>query len=43
MPKNITSVPGFNFEKEVLAIKEIKNSSKKKVSNYRRIQGINKN
>ena len=32
MPKNITSVPGFNFEKEVLAIKEIKNSSKKKLA-----------
>ena len=32
MPKNITSVPGFNFEKEVLAIKEIKNSTKKKLA-----------
>ena len=32
MPKIITSVPGFNFEKEVLAIKEIKNSSKKKLA-----------
>ena len=32
MPKNITSVPGFNFEKEVLAIKEIKNSNKKKLA-----------
>tara|TARA_B100001063_G_scaffold170877_1_gene160053 strand:+ start:58 stop:1227 length:1170 start_codon:yes stop_codon:yes gene_type:complete len=32
MPKNITSVPGFNFEKEVLAINEIKNSSKKKLA-----------
>ena len=32
MPKNIISVPGFNFEKEVLAIKEIKNSSKKKLA-----------
>ena len=32
MPKNITSVPGFNFEKEVLAIKDIKNSSKKKLA-----------
>ncbi|MDA9659341.1 phosphoglycerate kinase [Alphaproteobacteria bacterium] len=32
MPKNITSVPGFNFEKEDLAIKEIKNSTKKKLA-----------
>ncbi len=32
MPKNITSVPGFNFEKEVLAIKKIKNSPKKKLA-----------
>jgi phosphoglycerate kinase len=32
MPKNINSVPGFNFEKEVLAIKEIKNSTKKKLA-----------
>lgn len=32
IPKNITSVPGFNFEKEVLAIKEIKNSTKKKLA-----------
>ena len=32
MPKIITSVPGFNFEKEVLAIKEIKNSTKKKLA-----------
>ena len=32
MPKNITSVPGFNFEKEILAIKDIKNSSKKKLA-----------
>ena len=37
MPKNITSVPGFNFEKEVLAIKEIKNSTKKKISDHRGI------
>jgi len=32
IPKNITSVPGFNFEKEVLAINEIKNSTKKKLA-----------
>jgi len=32
MAKNILSFPGFNFEKEIIAIKEIKNSSKKKLA-----------
>tara|TARA_B100000579_G_scaffold95784_1_gene75884 strand:- start:8765 stop:9934 length:1170 start_codon:yes stop_codon:yes gene_type:complete len=32
MPKNIVSAPGLNFEKELLVIKEIKNSSKKKLA-----------
>ncbi|MDB3863887.1 phosphoglycerate kinase [Alphaproteobacteria bacterium] len=32
MAKNILSLPGFNFEKEVIAINEIKNSSKKKLA-----------
>jgi len=32
MSKNITSLPGFNFEKEIIAINEIKNSSKKKLA-----------
>ena len=31
MAKNILSFPGFNFEKEIIAIKEIKNSSKRKL------------
>ena len=32
MVKNIQSLPGFNFEKEIIAINEIKNSSKKKLA-----------
>ena len=32
MAKNILSLPGFNFEKEIIAINEIKNSSKKKLA-----------
>jgi phosphoglycerate kinase len=32
MAKNILSFPGFNFEKEIIAINEIKNSSKKKLA-----------
>ena len=32
MAKNILSLPGFNFEKEMIAINEIKNSSKKKLA-----------
>tara|TARA_B100001057_G_C22816258_1_gene937552 strand:- start:512 stop:1678 length:1167 start_codon:yes stop_codon:yes gene_type:complete len=32
MVKNIQSLPGFNFEKEIIAIDEIKNSSKKKLA-----------
>ena len=32
MAKNILSVPGFNFSKEVMAINDIKNSSKKKLA-----------
>jgi len=32
MVKNIQSLPGFNFEKEIVAINEIKNSSKKKLA-----------
>jgi len=32
MSKNIKSVPGFNFEKEIIAINEIKNSSKRKLA-----------
>jgi phosphoglycerate kinase len=37
MAKNILSLPGFNFKKEIIAINEIKNSSKKKTCNYRRV------
>jgi phosphoglycerate kinase len=32
MAKNILSLPGFNFKKEIIAINEIKNSSKKKLA-----------
>ena len=32
MAKNILSLPGFNFEKEIIAINEIKNSAKKKLA-----------
>ena len=32
MAKNILSLPGFNFEKEIIAINEIKNSTKKKLA-----------
>ena len=32
MAKNIQSLPGFNFEKEIIAINEIKNSSKRKLA-----------
>jgi len=32
MVKNIQSLPGFNFEKEIVAINEIKNSSKRKLA-----------
>ena len=32
MAKNILSLPGFNFEKEIIAINEIKNSPKKKLA-----------
>ena len=32
MAKNILSLPGFNFEKEIIAINEIKNSNKKKLA-----------
>ena len=32
MAKNIQSLPGFNFEKEIFAINEIKNSSKRKLA-----------
>ena len=32
MVKNILSFPGFNFAKEIIAINEIKNSSKKKLA-----------
>mgnify|MGYP001204810683 CR=1 FL=1 len=32
MTKNISSLPGFNFEKEIIAINEIKNSSKRKLA-----------
>ena len=43
MAKNILSAPGLNFLKEVMAINDIKNSTKKKISYYRRFQSFNKN
>ena len=32
MPKNILSAPGLNFSKEVTAINDIKNSTKRKLA-----------